>query len=568
MRSRTLTFAAAVVLSTAIAHAQTPPPPPQQPMPRDSRVPEKTGTARLAGRVVAADTGRPLRRAIVRLGSPELREGRSTSTDAEGRWQVKDLPAGRYSIFISKGGYVSLQYGQRRPHEQGKPIELAEGQTIDKLDVSLPRGSVITGRVVDEFGEAVSGARVSAMRYRFIQGERRLVPIAMGDMTDDLGQYRLHGLPPGDYYISGVLQTGFGMEISGDRSGYAMTYYPGTPTVGEAQRVSVAVGQESSEITFALVPTRVASVSGVATTSGGKPLVNEPITLRPADPVSFGMGPMPGFGRTRPDGTFTISNIPPGEYRLETMVRASGDGAGFGEPIAEFASMPLTVAGRDISGVAVVTAPTAAARGSVLFEGGVPAGFSPGALNVMGMADPPGPMMFGGGQARVRDDWTFEAKGLAGRRVIRVMGLPPSWTLKSVVLNGQDVTDTAIEFKSAETVGGFEITLTQNMTSISGTAQGERGAPASDYVVIAFASDKSKWGPQTRFVRSARPDQSGKFLIKGLPPEEYLLIALDEFEMGTEGDPEVLESLRRVATPVTLAEGESKTLSLKLSRQP
>ena len=104
------------------AQVPTPAPPPPTPPPRDAQAAAKTGTARIAGQVVNAETGKPLRRAVVRASSPELREGRSVSTDNEGRWKIAELPAGRYSIFVSKGGYVTLQYGQRRPFEQGKPV--------------------------------------------------------------------------------------------------------------------------------------------------------------------------------------------------------------------------------------------------------------------------------------------------------------------------------------------------------------------------------------------------------------------------------------------------------------
>ena len=132
---------------------------------RDAQ-PEQTGTAVIKGHVVAADTGRPLRRAQVRLSGAELRGGRLATTDAEGRYEFKELPAGRYTLSVSKGGYVTLAFGQRRPFESGKPIELLDAQVIDKTDFALPRGSAITGRVLDEFGEPVADAMIEALRYQ------------------------------------------------------------------------------------------------------------------------------------------------------------------------------------------------------------------------------------------------------------------------------------------------------------------------------------------------------------------------------------------------------------------
>jgi hypothetical protein len=85
-------------------------------------------------------------------------------------------------------------------------------------------------------------------------------------------------------------------------------------------------------------------------------------------------------------------------------------------------------------------------------------------------------------------------------------------------------------------------------------------------VVVAFAADSRKWGPHTRFIRSVRPDQSGNFKLAGLPPEDYLVAALEYLEPGDEGDPDLLERLRPAAIPVSIREGASKTLALKLSR--
>src|SRR5690606_1485018 len=137
-----------------------------------------------------------------------------------------------------------LSYGQRRPFEAGKPVEVAEGKHVEKLDVALPRGGAITGRVVDEFGEPVGNAAVSAMRYAFAGGQRRLLPNGVTDRTDDLGQFRVHGLSPGDYYVSVRANSNAFLETSEGAVGYAETFYPGTLNPAEATRLHLAVGQE------------------------------------------------------------------------------------------------------------------------------------------------------------------------------------------------------------------------------------------------------------------------------------------------------------------------------------
>lgn len=571
---------AVVVLLVACAASAQPPQPPAKPaapgLPRGPQEP-RTGTARLTGRVVSAENGRPLRRAVVRVFSAELRETRSVSTEADGRWEIKELPAGKYTINVEKGGYVPLSYGQRRPFEQGRPVEVAEGQSSEGLEISLPKGGVMTGRVVDEFGEPVAGARVAAMRLRFMNAQRRLMAVTGqggSDTTDDVGQYRLHGLSPGDYYVSAAMTVPLSLDVSADRTGYAGTYYPGTPVAAEAQRVSVSVGQETSEINFALTPTRVAKLSGTAISSTGKPVANAMVMLMSTGVAAMGAGgsPLMGAAMTRPDGTFVLSNVPPGDYSLEMLGAAdveraaqTGVGAGIGMVITEAASLPVTVTGDDQPNITLALMPTSTATGKLVFDGAPPSETAIAGAIVFGQPSVPTSMPLGG-NARVKADATFELKGLTGKRLFRIN--PPSgWYLKAVRVNNTDVIDTPIECKSGEDLAGVELVLTQTVATLSGAVQDAKGEATSDYVVLAFSSDSRKWGYQTRFVRRARPDQKGGFTISGLPADDYLVVALEYLEPGEEGDAELLERLRSGATRITIVDGQAKTVTLKRGRQ-
>src|SRR5438067_65702 len=129
---------------------------------RDTR--PTTGRSTIRGRVLASDGGQPMRRANVRLTAPERRGARSALTDADGRYELRDPPAGRYTINASKPAFVTWAYGQTRANAPGKPLTLSDGQTAENIDIHLPRGAVITGHIVDEFGEPVPNASVMAMR--------------------------------------------------------------------------------------------------------------------------------------------------------------------------------------------------------------------------------------------------------------------------------------------------------------------------------------------------------------------------------------------------------------------
>src|SRR5918995_5468454 len=130
---------------------------------RPGETPPK-GTAVIKGQVTAGGTGAPVRRAQVRAMAMEARGGGVTSTDNNGLFEIKDLPAGRYTVTVMKGGFAQAQFGQRRPGDMGTPIELADGQTAEKVNFVLSRGGVISGTVVDDGGEPVSGTQVAAMR--------------------------------------------------------------------------------------------------------------------------------------------------------------------------------------------------------------------------------------------------------------------------------------------------------------------------------------------------------------------------------------------------------------------
>lgn len=523
----------------------------------------------MRGQIVAADTGTPIRRAQVRISSPDAREGRLAATDAQGRFEIKELPAGRYTLTASKGGFVTLQYGQRRPSESGTPIELGDGQTLDKLLIALPRGSVLGGRITDEFGEPVANASVIAMRYSYAAGGRRLTAAAGSnsrDTTDDQGHFRLFGLPPGEYFVSATLRTG-GTEAAdptGETSGYAATYYPGTPNIAEAARVTLAVSQENTNVSFGLIATRLVRVSGMVMSSDGAPAAGATVMLVPGG-TAGGRGVVMqqggNGGRTNRTGAFEMGNIAPGRYQVQA--RSGGRGPG-GE--GELARIDLVVGADEVTGLTLVTAPGAVVSGTVVSDTGEPFDFRPQQLQVAARAfnlDVPG--IGGGGAGRVGDDWSFELRNLTDTRLFRV-NAPQAWVLKSVGLNGQDITDTPVEFPPGQLVTGVQVVLTKKVSALSGVVSDAGGKPLLDATVVVFPADEKLWAFQSRFIKAARPDQAGTYRMTGLPPsEDYLVVALQGLEDGQAGDPDFLATVKDLATEFTLAEGETKAVDVKLS---
>src|SRR5258705_1061284 len=232
--------AALLFVVVTAAHGQTVPPATGAPRPglpprdavRDAARPPATGTSRIRGRVGTPETGAPLRRAQIMLMAPEIAIRRVVTTDIQGRYEFADLPEGRYTISASKGGFVTLQFGQRRPYEPGHPVTVADGQTLEQVDFTLPRGSAITGHVTDEFGEPITGVQVQVQRYMYMPaGQRRLTFAGAPSSTDDRGEFRVFGLMPGEYIVSTVARGGFNFQqgtggANDSFDGYAPTYYP------------------------------------------------------------------------------------------------------------------------------------------------------------------------------------------------------------------------------------------------------------------------------------------------------------------------------------------------------
>jgi hypothetical protein len=176
-----------------------------------------------------------------------------------------------------------------------------------------------------------------------------------------------------------------------------------------------------------------------------------------------------------------------------------------------------------------------------------------------------GTALGGSSTSRVETDGTFTIEDVsAGPRMIRAQA-PRGWALRSVVVSGRDVTDTPLEFRSGSRTTGVSLEFTDVLSEISGTVTDQRGAPATEYTVLAFPGDASLWRPQARHIMTARPDQTGRFQIWGLPPGEYYVAVVDPVEQGEWFEPAFLDEHRAGAVRVALNEGDVKTQDFKIA---
>jgi hypothetical protein len=573
---------------------QRPAAPPRDRQPNGQRA--AAGNSTISGRVTSLD-GAPLRRTQVQLAGAPI-GGRTTQTDSDGRYSFAALPAGKYTIRVSRGGYVNLAYGQRTPTDPTKPIELADGQALSGVDIVLPRGGAITGRVLDEFGEPMLQAQVQAYRYQYQPGgERTLQPGGGSAVTDDLGQFRLYGLNPGDYVISATSRNQVMQMVAGGAGstftldgpdartdeGYAPTFYPGTANPGEAQPVNLGLGQELS-VQLQLVPAHLARISGMVFDSQGRPVTGSVVMLRSSATV---IGPNRS-ANSGADGSFTITGVAPGEYYVEVRPRPqppAGNGGGPGGrggnanattlPEQEFASVPVNVGG-DVTGLHIVTGKGATISGRVVFEGTPPSN----GLRIRVVSQPADPSrsialpnVRAQDEGFVSADGSFELTRITGPIFLRVQltsatGPPPpqvTYMTKSVIVDGVDVADTPFDPTRRGGTSNITLVLTDKVTDIGGVVTDGRGTPLGSSMVLIVPEDLPPGVSPARYHRILQSDGDGKFSVRGMPPGRYAAIAANGVDAAHQYDPATVQRVRQRGQSFSVREGETVTLALNLT---
>jgi carboxypeptidase family protein len=526
-----------------------------QPPARDTT--PATGTAVIRGRVVAAGR-RPLAKVEVRAVASEPPVTRVALTDADGRYEIAGLPAGRYRLSANRQNYVRASYGERRPLGPGTPIEIAAGQVAARIDFALQRTAAITGRILDEFGDPAPGVQVTSMRYIYVNGERRLQVAGGSASTNDLGEYRIYGLIPGQYFVSATLRPmTFGGDATPDPTAYLPTLFPGTGNPAEAQRLTAVPGQTIAGVNMALLPVKSSKISGIALDTTGKPITGGGVNVMNRRMVTGSVA----FGQLRPDGTFTIGGLPPGDYTLRVSAPYREE---------EAAVADVTVSGSDVTDVQLVAVKPSIVRGRIVFEGQDVRLPPASAVRISGSHPSANPMTAMTGAATANGDWTFEMKTSAGRTIVRGdVSAPGDWRLDRVLTaDGADVTDTGIDVPANGAVD-VAVVMTTRHNEITGTVVDDTGAQVRDCMVVVFAQDSQRWTAGMRHLALSRPDADGVFHL-GVPAGDYFAAAFEQTDPSgpSYDDPDILQQLRDRALAFSIGVTEKKTLDLRLGPPP
>jgi hypothetical protein len=253
------------------------------------------------------------------------------------------------------------------PIENGvPPIDLSAG-VQRSIDITLQRGAVIVGRVLDEAGEPLADARVMAMRKMSAgptgasTGTEVLRPAGPSAQSNDLGEFRLFSLPPGEYVVQAMPRPDFG-AASGPRTRTLLpTFFPSAADQAGAESIALGAGQTSDALVITMVGAAAYQVSGMVVDEAGKPVANAMVRLSQEaagrGPAFMMMRPW-NQGRTDATGRFSLSQVTPGAYTLLAVAPeliASSGSAAAGASAATWTAINTGVSGSIGGGVTTET---------------------------------------------------------------------------------------------------------------------------------------------------------------------------------------------------------------------
>lgn len=547
----------------------------------------------LEGRVVHAQTGAPVPRATVTLsggGAGGRGAGggpsgvRIARTDSDGRFVLERVPPGTYRLVAERVGFLRQPYGAQSPGGAGAPINLSPGQTVKNLDIRMTPQGVILGLVLDEDGDPVPRATVTAFRagQRMALGSGRggaAGESAASATTNDIGEFRLAGLPPGEYLVVASAQFarggrgGFDPALGGPGRGMASalameedilpTYYPSTTDANSAVPVAAIPGQETRGITIMLRSGNLFRVQGRVAGVAPDQAAMVRVMLTPRGDTGRYLLGAARSGQVRADGTFELPRVAPGSYYLIAQTVGRGGGGRGGALGAEGGAVGRTtvdVSTGDVRDVVVTLTDPLTVTGTVRVEGQQTAASQTLTLTLVPVERIPG-LPVGTAVARVAQG-AFKMTGVTPDvYYVNASGLPDGAYLKSVRLNQQETLEKGIDLTAARGAVTLDVTVALKGAAIEGTVT-SGGDPAPGSWILLLADPLRPAQPYLN--RSATSDQDGKFAIRGLAPGSYKLYAFVEAQPDIMADLDRVKAFDRHAVSVRLSEGETETVGLRV----
>ena len=540
--------------------------------------------ASIDGVVVDGGSDARIAKATVDLRIPGTRTAVvTTQTDREGKFYLPQVAPGAYQLFITHQGHVRTE----------KLLTLSAGQQIANLRVAMTAGGVISGRITDK-GKPIGLADAVAVKAIWTEGQPSITPV-LSVRTDDTGEFHLFWLPPGRYYIIGIVwdianSVGYFVNPDDDDTGnfqaqryvgrtvfmrataggiaeneaHIPVYYPGTTDPMMAKAIDVQAGAVIRGIDVDASAVRTSRVTGRVL---GFPA--EARTTVDLFPVTSG-----GTSETQTPsavvdtvGNFEMRSVAPGRY-----VATARGGDRIGRAVVE-------VRNRDVADVVISLSSRLSFSGRVVVDGTLP----PNALSSLRVTLRTDPLLpnIAGNAHPVKPDGTFTIPDAAPAQsplgvppgdyrvyVSPLLGPPvpdestprsaPGYYVKSIHLGDQDVLHERLRLQS-QPQEVLTIVIGTRPAVLQGRVLDDRQQPSAGSTVVLVHDDELRYRVQERFTTS---DASGRFEFENVAPGNYKVFAWTSVDRGAWHDPEFMRNVEGFGVPLKLEEGGRNSLDI------
>jgi protocatechuate 3,4-dioxygenase beta subunit len=525
----------------------------------------------IEGIVTKDPGGEPVKKALIELIAENQSEGGDYTavSGPDGVFHIEGILPGRYRLFAERTGFLEVE--KHRAQTDGRVLTLTAGQELKDLHVRLQAAAVVRGRVTDEDGEGLPNAQVAVLRQTFASGRSRWEQ-AGAERTNDLGEYRVAGLPAGNYYVSVSPPPDFKSLIEGvgnaaaaesnapgvkaaDKpasTSYQTTYYPGTADRSQAAPIQLHAGDDFP-MNFSLTPSPSLSIRGSVV---NLPARSSAVIMLQSHDFNLVLN----GAEMHKDGSFVIRDVAPGAYTILATVE---NGA-----VPMMARQSLQVVGNSVDGLRLAPQPGGWIRGRVRLESKGNAGrFDPSQMFLTLRSTDGDDATFAfttengfSHLAHVAADGNVEWKSVPpGNYYVQLAGEGNAgWYLKSVAAGGREADDSGISVSGGTVV--LDLVASASGGVVDGVVTDRKGEPVANAVIVAVPEARLRW--RTDRYRKTVSDQSGRFTLPGIAPGEYTIFAWDSVDGEAYYNPEFLKSYEGQGNALHVAEGEQKSVQV------